>query len=460
MAVAPTTRRILSVSDLAAAARFLLEERFALVWVGGEISNLRVPASGHWYFTLKDAKAQIRCAMFVSRNRLVRFRPKDGDQVVLRGRISLYEARGDFQLIGEHLEPAGAGALQAAFDELKAKLEAEGLFARDIKRPLPEFPRHVAIVSSRSGAALRDAIAVFRRRCPTLRVTLVPVAVQGSSAADEIVAALRQIDAWPDTLGDRPEAVLLCRGGGSLEDLIAFNTESVARAIRASRVPIVSAVGHETDVTIADFAADLRAPTPSAGAELLAPHLERWAHDMRRLSLGLRARAHAALSQRRNHLSHLERRLTHPGRAIQQRMQRLDDIERRLHRSWRAVRHRHEARLDLVRARLGRYEPRREVALALQRLHGLAHRLDQSVHRALTHGAESLTHATRALNAVSPLNTLGRGYAILSELPASGGERGTAITRAGTTAPGRRIVAQLADGRLLCVVEEVIVENP
>lgn len=458
MALTTPAKRVMSVSALASAARLLLEERFALVWVEGEISNLRAPGSGHWYFTLKDAKAQIRCAMFASRNRQVRFSPKDGDQVVLRGRISLYEPRGDFQLIGEHLEPAGAGALQAAFEALKAKLDAEGLFATALKRPLPEFPRHIAVISSRTGAALRDVVSVFRRRCPTLAVTLLPVSVQGPSAAKDIVAALARFDDWPEALSARPEAVLLTRGGGSLEDLNAFNVEAVARAIRRCPIPVVSAVGHETDVTIADFAADLRAPTPSAGAELLAPDLDAWASSLSRLSSTLAARMRGRLREHGTHLAHLKRRLVHPGRALQQRMQRLDDVDRRLRRSMGVTQDQHRGALTLLAMRLHRFEPRREIAAAQSNVRDLRRRLNLEVRRSLRRAAEAISHTSRALTTVSPLNTLGRGYAIVTEESSIPGERGTAISRVAQTAAGRIIVARLVDGRLICSVTEVVAD--
>ena len=317
---------VFTVSELAGSVRFTLEERFPMVWVEGELSNLRAPGSGHWYFTLKDDRAQLRCAMFANRNRFVRFKPRDGMKVILRGRVSLYEARGDFQLLADHLELSGEGALRAAFDALKRTLSDEGLFAETRKRPLPDFPTHLAVISSRSGAALRDVVSVLRRRCPALRVTLLPVSVQGKDAEAQILDALDRVADWPAEFGAEPDVVLLTRGGGSLEDLWAFNLESVARAVAASPIPIVSAIGHETDITICDFVADVRAPTPSAGAELIAPNMRDWLRRAARLTLSLHSHWRHTLSMRRQGLYQVARRLTHPGRALQQRMQRLDDV--------------------------------------------------------------------------------------------------------------------------------------
>jgi exodeoxyribonuclease VII large subunit len=450
-----SARKILSVSELTGAARFALEERFPLVWVQGEISNLRIPGSGHWYFTLKDDAAQVRCAMFAGRNRATRVRPKDGDQVVLRGRVSLYEPRGDFQLIAEHLEAAGEGALRAAFEALKAKLAAEGLFAAEAKRRLPGFPRHVAVVSSRTGAALRDVLAVFRRRCPMLAVTLLPVAVQGRDAPGQIVAALARLHDWPTALGPRPDVVLLTRGGGSLEDLWSFNLESVARAIRDCPVPVVSAVGHEVDVTIADFAADLRAPTPSAGAELIAPDFTHYLDRHARAFRTLRSRLEQQLAQARRTVLHVSSRLIDPRRALQQRMQSLDETDRRLTRAWQRQLGRLSGRLTLARVGLGRFDPAR----AIDHYRGRLERLDVTLQRAMRHGLETRARAfagtSRALAAVSPLATLDRGYAIVTT-PAPAGDRwGTPITSVTATATGARIVAHLADGRLDCTVTGV-----
>src|SRR5690606_35272474 len=266
-----TEREILSVSQLNRRAKQLLETHLPLLWVEGELSNVSQPSSGHWYFTLKDDQAQVRCAMFRNRNMLVRFKPQQGQQVLVRARVSLYEGRGDYQLIAEHMEEAGTGALQRAFEALKAKLGAEGLFDEARKRPIPTLPRHIGVITSPTGAAIRDVLTVLERRFPSIPVTVIPVAVQGKESAPQIVRALE--------LANRCglfDVLLLTRGGGSLEDLWSFNEEAVARAVAASQLPVVCAVGHEVDFSIADFVADLRAPTPSAAAELMTPDGEDW----------------------------------------------------------------------------------------------------------------------------------------------------------------------------------------
>ena len=455
MRPAADQRRVYTVSELTGAARFLLEERLPLVWVEGELSNLRAPTSGHWYFTLKDARSQVRCAMFVSRNRFVRFKPKDGDRVQVRGRVSLYEPRGDFQLIADHLAPAGEGALRAAFDALAQKLAAEGLFAADLKRALPAFPRRIAVVSSPSGAALRDVVAVFRRRCPLLDVTLLPVAVQGGEAQSQILAAFRRLDNWPSALGRRPDVVILARGGGSLEDLAVFNREPIARAIRACPVPVVTAIGHETDVTIADFAADVRAPTPSAGAELVAPDLAHWLERLLRARRSLAAHFGHALRRARGALAQTSRRLIHPGRRLQQHAQRLDDLERRLRYVWQRTATRRASRVAIVAARLARFDPRRDVEAANVTLAAHRRALERAVARHLARCDQAIAAASRALHAVSPLATLGRGYAIVTEPAPSGTRWGTPVASIADTARGERVVAHLADGRLDCTVDDV-----
>jgi len=264
-------RQVLSVSDLNRYSRELLEAAFPSVWVEGEISNFSAPSSGHWYFTLKDSDAQVRCAMFRNRNLRARLRPANGDRVLVRGSVSLYTARGEYQLIAEELEAAGAGALQRALELLRQRLAAEGLFAPERKRALPPFPAHLGVITSATGAALHDILTVLRRRYPPLRVSVFPVPVQGEGAGAQIAAAIASANRVAATLDPPLDVLLVGRGGGSLEDLWAFNEEILARAIHASALPVVSAVGHETDFTIADFVADVRAPTPSAAAELLTP---------------------------------------------------------------------------------------------------------------------------------------------------------------------------------------------
>ncbi|MNF31101.1 Exodeoxyribonuclease 7 large subunit [compost metagenome] len=435
-------REVLTVSQLNQRARHLLEDVFPQVWVEGEISNLARPASGHLYFTLKDAQAQVRCALFRQNAQRVRQALRDGLAVRVRGKVSLFEGRGDYQLIADAVEPAGDGALRLAFEALKEKLAAEGLFATERKRPLPAHPQHIGIISSPTGAVIRDIISVFRRRAPQVRLTLVPTAVQGREATGQIVRAL----ALADTQGF--DALILARGGGSLEDLWCFNEEAVARAVAACRTPIVSAVGHETDVSISDFVADVRAPTPSAAAELLAPD----AGDLQLRLDGLRRRLILRLQERltreRLRLDGLFRRLRHPGERLRQQAQRLDDLDMRLRRAFERqlqIRHERLARLD---TRLAAQHPGRTLALLRQKLDSLAARLPRATREVLKDRRQRLDALAQTLHVVSPLATLGRGYSILLD------ERGQAIRAASQTRPGQRLKARLGEGELQVRVED------
>ncbi|MCS6946745.1 MAG: exodeoxyribonuclease VII large subunit, partial [Steroidobacteraceae bacterium] len=323
-------RDIYSVSRLNREVNLLLQSGFPVIWVAGELSNLSRPGSGHWYFTLKDRDAQVRCAMFRQRNISVRFKPADGQQVLARARVGLYEPRGDYQLIVEHLEETGVGALQREFERLRDRLAAEGLFSEDIKRPLPAVPRCIGVITSPSGAAIRDILQVLGRRFPLAPVIVYPVPVQGAAAAPAIVQALQ-------TAGRRAECdvLILARGGGSLEDLWAFNDERVARAIRAVPLPVVTGIGHEVDFTIADFAADLRAPTPTAAAQRVVPD---W-RDLDAQLAALRGRIGRALRRQLREfaqlLGQIHKRLqrSHPGVRLLQHMQRLDELQVRLQRA-------------------------------------------------------------------------------------------------------------------------------
>lgn len=439
-------RTVYSVGELARAARVLLEDHFQVLWVEGEVSNFRRPASGHWYFTLKDSDAQLRCAMFAGRNRVHRSEPRDGDRVLVRGRLSLYEPRGDFQFIAEHLEPAGAGALRAAFEALKTRLSAEGLFAAERKRPLPAIPRRLAIISSASAAALRDVLHVIERRFPALDVILLPVSVQGDAAAEEIITALRRVGRI------EADAVLLTRGGGSLEDLWTFNLESVARAIAACPIPVVSAIGHQTDFTIADFVADLRAPTPSAGAELLTPDRVDMSARINvttaRLTRALLGHLHG-LGQ---HTRHLRARLVSPRTRLEQQMQRADELAERLTRA--VTRQRRDAgrRLQTQGRRLLRAHPATRIPPAEAALDRLRARLDAALARGDERRGTRLATAVRALSALSPLATLSRGYAILTD-PAN--RQLTAVTSVASIVTGQSLRAHLLDGTLTVSVQSL-----
>lgn len=435
-------REVLTVSQLNGRARLLLEDVFAQVWVEGEISNLAKPASGHIYFTLKDKNAQVRCALFRQNALRVRQALRDGLAVKVRGRVSLFEGRGDYQLILDNVEPAGDGSLRLAFEALKEKLSAEGLFDVAGKRALPAHPRRIGIVSSPTGAVIRDIITVFRRRAPHVALTLVPTPVQGREATAQIVRALE--------LADRGgfDALILARGGGSLEDLWCFNEEVVARAVAACETPIVCAVGHETDVSIADFVADVRAPTPSAAAELLAPSSadirQRLDGLRQRLLLRIRDRLHRDSSR----LEGLTRRLRHPGERLQQQAQRIDDLEQRLLRGIDRQLRAGQERLARLETRLAGQHPGRNLHLLRQRLEHLSSRLPRAMQDRLKGHRYQLQNLAQTLNVVSPLATLSRGYSILLD------ERGQAIRRADQTQPGQRLKARLGNGELDVRVED------
>lgn len=420
----------------------LLEERFAMVWVEGEISNLAQPRSGHWYFTLKDGSAQIRCAMFAGRNRTVRFPVRDGLKVVLRGRISLYEARGDFQLIAEGLEPAGEGALRAAYEALKAKLDEEGLFAPERKRPLPAAPAAIALITSPTGAVIRDFLKVLARRYPAATVTVLPVPVQGDAAGPAIVSALEQLAERQVSGTQRCDLVVLARGGGSLEDLWAFNLESVARAIAASAVPVVSAIGHQTDFTIADLVADLRAPTPSAAAEMIAPDQQALRQQLQQLGGRLRTLQLARLRLASAELARARAALTSPASALQQRMQRSDELAQRLHRATAMMLSSRAARLAAVRQAVRAQSPGRQLDALARTLAQFGQRLMRAEHAERARRQQQLAATARTLAAVSPLNTLSRGYAVVRAAD------GRVIDQVRKAADGDALQVLLADGQL------------
>ena len=439
--------RVRTVSEINAEARFLIEERFRRVWIEGEISNFRPYASGHWYFTLQDDRAQLRCVMFSSANRFVRFRPGNGLSVVLRGRLSIYEGRGSFQAIVEHIEPAGEGALRAALEKRKARLAAEGLFDEARKKALPGYPRHIGVISSRAGAAQKDVIAVIRRRFPCVRVTCFDVAVQGFEAEGQIIAAFDRAE----FMRHPPDVIVLTRGGGSLEDLAAFNLESVARRIAAAWIPVVSAIGHETDVTIADFVADRRAPTPSAAAEMVTPDRHDLENRLRRAEAALLARIGTRLDVDRRLLAATRQRLVHPGRTLEQRMQRTDELGERLLGAMSAklartrtdVRHRVQL--------LARCNPATRLAPAHERIVYAATRLRSTAAKSAEQAQARLGMLTRALNAVSPLATLARGFAIVAR--PDGSRWGQPVASVTDLEGGDAIIAHLADGSLQATVE-------
>jgi exodeoxyribonuclease VII large subunit len=433
-------REVLTPSSLNRLVRDLLEDALPLTWVEGELSNVVRAASGHLYFTMKDTAAQIRCAMFRPRSTWLRFKPADGMHVVARGRVSLYEGRGEFQLIVEHLEEAGEGALRREFERLKARLAAEGLFAAERKRALPRFARRIGVVTSPSGAAIRDVLSVIARRFPLAEIEILPVPVQGRDAPPVIVEIINAASRMR-----RHDVLLLTRGGGSLEDLFAFNHEGVARAIHASAIPIVSAIGHEIDFTIADFVADLRAPTPSAAAELIVPDADQLArllqHEERRLRHALSRKLEASMQK----TDRLGGRLhaQGPQARLARVRERAANLDRRLQASVRSRVALFALSIDRLRARLAVQDPQHVLARRIARIGTLAMRLRAALARAAERRALRLAELGRTLNAVSPLATLDRGYAILIEQ-----ESGRIVRSIAQAPAGTALRARVADGEL------------
>lgn len=440
----PTT---LTVSQLNRQAKTLLESHFDFVWVEGEVSNFVVPSSGHWYFSLKDGKAQVRCAMFGNRNQRLKFIPQNGDAVRLRCRVSLYEGRGEFQLIVEHLEPAGAGALQAAFEKLKARLLAEGLFDQARKHALPASVSRLGVITSPTGAAIHDILTVLRRRCPSIAVFLLPVAVQGEGAAEQIAGAIARANRWQAEGKIQLDALIVGRGGGSLEDLWAFNEEVVARAIAASALPIVSAVGHEVDFSIADLVADHRAPTPSAAAELLSPDQREWQQRLQGAERELLRLVRRKLADATLRLTHLRQRLKHPGAQLREQAQRLDDLEQRLILAQRNLLLRQRGTLALLENRLMSRSPLARVRQLQRDNLQWRKRLDAAMHQQLQSKTQRLAHLAQLLDSLSPLGTLQRGYAIVTD------SKGNVVRDARAVAIGEEVEARLAQGRLALIVK-------
>jgi len=438
-------RRALSVSELTARLKTLVEGQFGDVWVEGEISNFRRHTSGHWYFTLKDDAAMLRCASFRMQNRLIRFTPEDGLTVRARGRLSLYEARGDYQLLVDLLEPVGVGALQFAFEQLKRKLSAQGLFDPARKRPLPLLPRRIGVVTSPDGAAVRDILRVIKRRNQAISIIIAPARVQGDGAAADIAQAIEALNSRSEV-----DVIIVGRGGGSTEDLSCFNEERVARAIHSSRTPVISAVGHETDFTIADFVADLRASTPSAAAEMVAlARQEIWAR-ISRLTTEMAGAFRYRLLRLRNNVSELEshRAFGAVEMQIKKASQRFDDgvfsIETALRRVIRKRRGQHNA----LALRLGDADIRRRMIQQRGKLAVLKARIRSSQRVWLDERKERLSVAAGKLDSLSPLSVLGRGYAIAFD------SNGGVIKRAIDVNEGERVRVRLAEGDLHCIKAE------
>ena len=439
----PETRAVFTVSQLTEKLRGLLEDKFPMVWVEGEISNFKVYSSGHAYFTLKDSNAQIRAVLFRNRMRRIRFEPGDGLHVLAMGSIELYPQRGEYQLVVELLEPRGLGALQLAFDQLKSRLAAEGLFDERRKRALPRFPRKIGIVTSPSGAAIRDILRVIGRRFGELHIVLAPCRVQGEGAANEIATAIADLNALGDV-----DVIIVGRGGGSLEDLWAFNEEAVARAIAGSKIPIISAVGHEVDVTIADFVADLRAPTPSAAAEIVVREKQAIVETV----ADLRHRVHRALGRRLEHERHrlralaTRRVLTDPARPLRDLHRRVDHARSRLTRAADATFGRAAHRFELATAGLRSASPRARLARDRHRHERVTSRLSAELARVLAEGRQRFHLATGRLHTLSPLAVLARGYSLTRTTA------GAVVWRASQVQPGDAVEVLLDEGRLDCRV--------
>ena len=440
-------RDIYSVSRLNREARATLEGNFPRLWVEGEISNLARPASGHLYFSLKDARAQVNCALFRNRAIRLRFTPENGMRVLLKGQLSLYEPRGNYQLIVDTMENAGDGALQRAFEALKQKLFSEGLFSETTKKPLPELPHRIGVITSPSGAAIRDVLTVLKRRFAGIPVTIYPTAVQGEDAAHQIIAALdtAQRDASCDVL-------LLTRGGGSLEDLWPFNEEPVARALHACSIPTVSAVGHEVDIVITDFVADCRAATPSAAAELLSPDQIQLSARVRQLDSRLSQQLWQQLRQYREQLGWMSGRLlqTHPGRQLQQQAQRLDELEQRLQRAWQHQGTRLHSAVEALQGRILRHSPHNRLQQLRERCENRCAQLHYCLGTQIARRQQKISSLSRALHTVSPLATLQRGYSITL---CKKDDR--VIQEAGKAEVGEILETRLAKGRLLSKVTDI-----
>ena len=442
-----SSKEILSVSDLNQLAKILLEENFSKVVVEGEISNIAVPNSGHWYLTLKDKKSQIRCAMFTNRNRFVRFEPKNGNFITAKGKLSIYGSRGDYQLIIESMEEAGEGALKRAFEELKYKLLKEGLFAQELKQPVSSYYGHIGIITSRTGAALQDILSVFSRRSPATKLTLLPVSVQGKESASEIAHAIQLANTHKEQLG--LEALIISRGGGSLEDLQAFNEEKVARAISTSELPITSAVGHEVDYTIADFTADLRAPTPSAAAEIMSTHQDDYHEHLTDISARLKSRLKARMIAVQERISLLKNRLKSPSRKLQEHAQDLDRLENQILLLTKNQFVNKQREISFLRQSLLGQSPKKKIKWNLSELNTKRNILLQSLRNSFERKKSALISLSRGLETVSPLSTLERGYSITFT------SQSTPIKLADKVQVGDKIRSHLYSGNIESIVSKI-----
>lgn len=440
-------RKLYTVSHLNQETALLLARHFMTIWVEGEISNLSMPASGHLYFSLKDANAQIRCALFKNQQRRLPFKPANGMQVLAKAQVSLYEPRGDYQLIVEQLEQAGDGALRLAFENLKRKLAAEGLFDEHQKKPIPAVPGQIGIITSPSGAAIRDILTELRRRFTGIPVIIYPAAVQGENAKYEIAQALALANRHAEC-----DVLILARGGGSLEDLWAFNEEIVARAIHASGIPVISGVGHETDVTIADFAADFRAATPTAAAEHATPDQQIWLSAFKQLENRLQQQFQRQIQRKQQTLDWTGKRLQqqHPGQKLARNRHRIVELESRLNRSFKIVLEQRRHALSIQNHKLAQFSPALRLNQYRLTRQYLSERLITAMARRLDRAGQRLANVSQALNTVSPLSTLSRGYALAIHQPS-----GAVIRTSRQINIGDSVLTKLGRGQFTSVVQDI-----
>jgi exodeoxyribonuclease VII large subunit len=438
--------KIYTVSTLSEEIKNLLEAHFDFVWVEGEISNFRSPLSGHFYMVLKDEKAQIRAVMFRPQTRYLKFMPQDGMKVIIRGRVAIYEPRGEYQVILDYMEPLGVGALALAFEQLKKKLAAQGIFDESIKKPLPFLPQRVAVITSPTGAAIRDFLKIIRRRFANLEITVVPVKVQGEGAAGEMVEALDLVNRELDV-----DVIVLTRGGGSIEDLWAFNQEELALAIRASRIPVVSAVGHEIDITISDLAADLRAPTPSGAAELLVVEKETLKQQIMQLQVRLQSGLKTELASLQEKIRFLSRGLRDPRKRLADSWLRLDDMESRLSRMMSFMMMDRKRSLAAGERALILHSPLKIVAGLKQKIEFQSRSMAMMVSRKLRDCRMDISMIEEKLKDMSPLSVLGRGYSITRKLPEK-----RVLRSSSQVNKGDKVSVKLAEGELECLVEKIV----
>ncbi|PJE80422.1 Exodeoxyribonuclease 7 large subunit [invertebrate metagenome] len=441
-----TSPKILSVSELNSRIRRLLEINFTHIRIEGELSSLARPRSGHWYFTLKDDQAQVRCAMFRGRNQHISFIPAEGMQVRVRANASLYEGRGDYQLIVEHMEETGAGDLQKAFEKLKKKLASEGLFDTERKRPIPAIPQHIGIITSPTGAAIRDILTVLKRRFPAIPITIIPSMVQGDEAAKHLYRTLEQAKRYHQK--NPIDVLVITRGGGSMEDLRPFNDEKLARSIADSPIPVVSAIGHEVDFTIADFVADLRAPTPSAAAELISPDYREWLQQINTCQQHLTTHMTYRLNLLQHRLATVSGQLRRPDDRLREVSQRLDDLDIRLTQAIKMQLKHQNTRFQYVRNQLIQTNPAHLIQQWHIRLGILSRQLPSLIKGQLKNHWLLLSNLGNQLQAVSPLSTLSRGYSIVQK-------ESIVIINSQQLQPGDQISAQFHKGSAQCRVESV-----